>query len=319
MSQLKWTFNDSKRAGPCLGAAALCLAAATPVLAQSGAGTIIVNTAILHFDQAGKPIAVNSNTVTLTTAEILDVTIAAERDTGVTTAGVVALPFHVTNTGNGPEGFTLTAAADQNGVAIKGIVADTDGDGVYTAGKDAPVTADAPLALIAGQSARIFVLVDGASVTTTTNVSATVTAVIGSGAPGTIFAGKGVGGGDAIVGKTGATATAHTALTLPISQPTLLKEQSVLAPDGSAEAVHGAVITYRLTAHFPDATPGVSIDDALPAGTQYVPGSLHLDQHPLTDVADSDAGTVDASAVHVALGQAAAASTHIVQFSVTIQ
>ena len=102
-------------------------------------------------------------------------------------------------------------------------------------------------------------------------------AVTGSGTPGTVFAGAGDGGGDAVVGPTGARAE----LVVPVGRrrdaPTLTKTQSVLAPDGSARAVRGAMITYTLVARFPAATGAARIDDPVPAGTTYVPGSLSLD------------------------------------------
>ena len=121
------------------------------------------------------------------------------------------------------------------------------------------------------------------------------------------------------MGSSGAAATAVTALTPPTGLPTLVKSQSVFAPDGSARAVRGAIITYRIVANFPTATRGVTVDDPIPAGTDYVAGSLLLDDRAVTDARDADAGTADSAAIHAALGDVAASGTRTVQFSVKIQ
>lgn len=299
-----------------LGVAAILLAG--PASAGTRAGTGIANTATLSWND-GTDRSIPSNTVSLLTAEILDVAIVAEHPgIAVTPGDAAAVSFVVTNTGNGAEDFALTFASDQAGVAVTRVAVDRDDDGVYDAAKDG-LLASGTLSLAPGQALRIFVLVDGAQVGAATQVTASVAAKSGSGAPGTVFAGAGDNGSDAVIGTTGAAASARTLLTPPAGLPGLVKAQSVFAPDGSTRAVRGAIITYRLVATFPSAARGIAIDDPIPAGTAYVPGSLLLDDRALTDAADADPGTVDAAAVHVALGAAAAASTRTVQFSVKIQ
>ncbi|MDO7841313.1 hypothetical protein [Sphingomonas immobilis] len=300
-------------------AACLCLFAA-PAVAATQAGTSIVNIATLNWNQDGQPKTIPSNTATLVTAETLDVTITADRaaasaPTGTTTA----VGFLVINTGNGSEDFNFGVTADQSGVAVSRLAIDSDNDGVYDAAKDRTLAPGTALSLTAGQQVRVFVLIDGTQVTAGTTISATVTAKTGSGAPGTVFAGAGDNGSDAVVGQTHATATAATILSPAAAQPSLVKSQSVFAPDGSARAMRGAIVTYTLAATFPGATANVSIDDPIPAGTAYVPGSLTLDQRALSDGADTDAGAADTSGIHVALGNVAAAGSHTIQFSVKIQ
>lgn len=298
----------------------LALGVATPAFAAVPAGTGIVNTAAMTVDMGGQARTIPSNTVTLLSAELLDVAIVAERPTvSVLASDQVALPFLVTNGGNGAEDFALTLASDHASVAVTRVFVDTNQDGAYQAGTDLPLASGAVLSLAAGQQTRVFVLVDGAQVSAATTISATVTARTGSGAPGTVFAGAGTNGGDAVVGGTGASATAASVLTPVAGQPTLVKSQSVFAPDGSARPVRGAIVTYLLVATFVGATRGVAIDDPIPAGTAYVPGSLTLDRLALTDVGDGDAGTAGATAVHVGLGDVAAAGSHTIQFSVKIQ
>ncbi|WP_294047594.1 hypothetical protein [Sphingomonas sp.] len=299
--------------------AALALAMVAPAHAATRAGTAIANTATLTVGNGADRQSLPSNTVTLTTAELLDVTVAADRPTIAATGAEIAVGYVVVNTGNGAEDFVLTIASDRSAVTVARVAIDSDGNGSYDAASDRSLAPGAPLSLTPGQSVRIFVLVDGGQVTAATHISVTATAHTGSGVAGTTFAGAGDQGGDAVVGRTGGTATATTLLTISADQPSLTKSQTVFAPDGSTRAVRGAIVTYTLVASFPTATGGAAIDDPVPAGTTYVPGSITLDGRALSDAADGDAASVDGVTIHVALGDVAAASTRTVQFSVKIQ
>lgn len=227
------------------------------------------------------------------------------------------MPFVVTNTGNGTQTFTLAVASSQQGVAVDRVALDRNRDATFDATGD-PTLSPLTLHLAAGEQARVFVLIDGAQVAAAATITATVTAQVGSGATGTVFAGVGANGSDAVVGATGARASAISALSLGGAQPALSKSQTVKAPDGSSRAVRGAIITYTLVATLPGPTRGVTIDDPIPAGTAYLPDSLVLDAVALSDRVDADPGAVDASAVHVGLGDLAVAGSHTVQFSVKI-
>lgn len=297
----------------------LAFGLATPAFGAVPAGTSITNTAAMNFDIGGQAQSVPSNTVTLVSAELLDVAIVAERPSVIVQSpDQVAVPFVVTNGGNGTQDFALTLASDQAAVAVTRVAIDTNNDGIYEADVDTLLPAGTALTLAAGQQQRFFVLVDGAQVSAATSVSATVTAKTGSGPAGTTFAGGGTNGADAVVGSTGARASATSTLTPGAGQPTLVKSQSVFAPDGSNRAVHGAIVTYTLVASLPNATRGVAIDDPIPAGTTYVAGSLSLDARPLTDADDGDAGKADATAIHIGVGDVATPGTHTIQFSVKI-
>jgi uncharacterized repeat protein (TIGR01451 family) len=310
------------RAGDAIAVAALlCAFIPCPALAATTqAGTGIVNTARLSYDINGAPQSQPSNTVSLTAAEILDVSVVADRDSvAVSTSSAPAIGFVVTNNGNGTEGYAIAAASDRAGVAATRIAIDSDNDGKYDPATDQLLAAGTPLILSAAQQQRLFVLVEVTQVVATTRLSLTATARTGSGQPGTIFAGAGAQGSDAVVGRTGATAGAATTLTVSSALPTLAKSQTVFAPDGSSRPVRGAIVTYRLVASFPAATLGVTIDDPIPAGTDYVPGSMTLDDRALTDAVDGDLGTADTQGIHVALGNVSSAGTRTIQFSVKIQ
>lgn len=280
------------------------------------AGTVISNTAELSFDVEGTVQAVPSNTVRTVVAERLDVAVAADVPSMVVQgAGEHVIGFRVANMGNGAETFTLAATVQGSGASVLRVAADEDDDGIYDPADDRALP-NGQVALDAGRDAGVFVIVGG--FLGGGEVSLAARAATGTGPRGTAFVGLGQGGGDAVVGSTGAIAVAQTLLTAPSREASLLKSQSVVAPDGSSRAVKGAVITYSLDASFPQAASAVEIADTIPAGTAYLAGSLTLDGTPLSDIADADPGAFRNSAITVALGDIAAGSRTI-RFQVTIQ
>ncbi|RZL51999.1 MAG: hypothetical protein EOP65_16435 [Sphingomonas sp.] len=304
--------------------------AQTPTIATpigTPAGTPIVNTAGLRYDADGTAQSTSSNTVTIIVAERLDVALVRDgRGAVVVTAQPVAIPFTLTNLDNGAESFVLAASVSPGTAVLRTLVIDTDGDGLYDPAKDvAPVDGKTPL-LTPGQSIKLLAILVATPDGGATNAVLTVTArsTTGSGATGNVYPSAGDGGGDAVVGPTGALATVSVPLGTALAGPVLLKSQSVRAADGSQTAVRDAVITYTLEARFTDAVTGARIADPIPLGTVFVPGSLTLDGAPLSDGADDDAGRFDPSTaqgagVTVALGRVAAGSSHTVQFKAKIQ
>ena len=304
--------------------------AQTPTIATpigTPAGTPIVNTAGLRYDADGAAQSTSSNTVTIIVAERLDVALVRDGQGAiVVTTQPVAIPFTLTNLDNGAEAFTLAASVSPGMATLRTLVIDTDGDGRYDPAKDvAPADGKTPL-LAPGQSLKLLAILVATPEGGATNAVLTVIArsTTGSGATGNVYPSAGDGGGDAVVGPTGALATVSVPLGTALAGPVLLKSQSVRAADGSQTAVRDAVITYTLEARFTDAVSGARIADPIPVGTVFVPGSLTLDGAPLSDGADDDAGRFDPSTaqgagVTVALGRVAAGSSHTVQFKAKIQ
>jgi uncharacterized repeat protein (TIGR01451 family) len=289
------------------------------VAQETSAGSHIVNVASIAAQQDGRAIEARSNSVDLVTAERLDLTLApVANDVGPVT-------LVLTNTGNGNEAFDVRATA-ASGVTVRGIAIDRDGDGRYDPAVDLLLSGPTPPLAPGGQH-RLLVLLDSAAPTRTT-LTISAAAVTASGTPGTIAPKVGDGGGDAVVGSTGAKAS----VTIDAASPspgtngggaaggaTLVKSQAVRAPDGSATAVRDAVITYTLVARFAAAVTGARLDDPIPAGTTYVPGSLTLDGAALSDAADGDAGSGNAGAITVALSDVPAGSVRTIQFQARIQ
>jgi uncharacterized repeat protein (TIGR01451 family) len=301
--------------------------------AQAGgvtAGTLIENTAVASYDDGAGPRTINSNTVTVRVDELLDVTLTS-LDPGPITArpGESVLTFELTNQGNGPEAFRLVAnpavAGNDLDVSIRAIANDSNGNGIYDEGIDQILTAPQTTELLAADAVlTLFVIVtvpDGASDGQTSNVELTAEAVTGSGAPGTVFGGAGVDGGDAIVGTTGALATARGGLLAGMVSVQLVKSVVLRDPFGGTGAVPGTVATFTIEARVTGTGTinDLTVTDAIPEGTTYAPGTLKLDGAALTDAADGDAGTgSDASGVAVTLGDVTADASRTVTFDVVI-
>lgn len=309
---------------------AVTLSAAPAVAGGVTAGTLIENTAVASYDEGGVARTINSNTVTVRVDELLDVTLTS-LDPGPVAArpGDAVLTFELTNQGNGPEAFRLLANTAVGGndfdVSFRAIAIDSNGNGIYDEGVDEILTAPQTTATLAPDaSLTVFVLVtvpDGTSDAQTSNVNLTAEAVTGSGTPGTAFANRGVDGGDAIVGNTGALAVARGSLSTTAASVALVKSVTLRDPFGGTSAVPGTIASFTIEARV-TGTGSISnlvVTDAIPEGTTYVAGSLMLDATALTDVADSDAGAAsDADGITVNLGTTAAGTQRAVTFNVTV-
>ena len=323
-----------KHMGLKLAASHLALATllvASPAMADGvPAGTLIENTATAEFSDAdGTPQSIDSNTVTVQVDELLDVTAAWQDGSAVTIGNTSAvLTFEITNTGNGPEAFNLTADPAVTGndfdVTIDGVAYDTNGNGIYDDGVDVVLGAGAATPSIDADNAlTIFVLVTSPAGVTDGEAGAVnlfAEAVTGTGAPGTSFAGQGVDGSNAVVGATGADADADGSLIARLAALTLTKSASVLDPFGGAEAVPNAVVTFTIVASVggSGSITDLTVTDAIPAGTTYQAATLKLDGASLTDATDADAGEANSSGIAVDVGSAAAGSSYTITFDVAI-
>ena len=306
------------------------LTAAPAHAAGTRAGTVIDNTATATYDEGGTPVQVDSNINSLTVDELLDTVVAWDDGADVaTTPGATggALTFTITNTGNGEEAFLLSTVStlggddyDPTGVTI---VID-DGDGVYEPGIDTVYVAGAGNPVLdPDETITVFVIANtpgGLADGDRGGVQLVAAAVTGTGAPGTSFAGQGEGGGDAVVGTTGADGDDDGYFQVSAATVSLAKSATVADQFGGSNAVPGATITYQIvaTTSGSGSLPNLVINDAIPAGTTYVPGSITLGGSTLTDAADADAGRFATNAISVSLGTVAGGQTRTVTFQVTI-
>lgn len=318
---------------PAISTLALAMALALPLQADAAgtrAGSTISNTASASFDTGGGTQTIDSNQVDLRVDELLDVTVDSSDPADVpTTPGATAqlLTFSVTNSGNGEESFALSTIANGGGddydPAVTQIYID-NGDGVFDANTDTLYTPGAnDPALDPDESVTIFVLSTTPGTVADGNrgtVSLVAASKTGTGTPGTSFAGQGEGGGDAVVGSTGADGQDQGAYIVSAATVSLVKSAVIADPFGGSEPVPGATITYTIVATVAGSgsVNGLAITDNIPADTSYVAGSITLGGTAQTDAADTDAGDYNGTRVNVALGTVAGGQTRTVTFQTTI-
>lgn len=313
----------------------LTIAAVAPFLAAPAAargisaGSLVENTATATFQQGATTTTVTSNTVVVRIDELLDVTVAS-LDGGnvpITASGAV-LRFQVENTGNGPEAFNLLVdaaiAGDDFDPNVVAIAWDSNANGIYEPGTDLLIApGGATPVMPADGLGTVFVVLEWPTPPADgdlAQVRLTATAATGSGPAGTVFAGEGEGGGDAVVGAQNATGNALGTVFSQTATVTLSKSATIADPFGGTEAVPGAVVTYQLTAtvNGSAAVSDLLVSDAIPAGTSYIADSLQLDGAALTDASGDDAGSATAAGIAVDLGTVAAGTSHVVTFQVAI-
>lgn len=306
--------------------------ASAPLIAGGvTAGTLIENTAVASYDDGAGPRTINSNTVTVRVDELLDVTLTS-LDPGPLPArpGDAVLTFELTHQGNGPEAFRLTPVATVAGndfdVTVNALAIDSNANGIYDPGIDELLPNPQTTAVLTPDTVlTIFALVtvpEGVSDAQRSAIDLTVEAVTGTGAPGTVFAGQGVDGGDAIVGTTSALATARGQLIVGIASVELVKSVTLRDPFGGSSAVPGTIATFTIAANISGTgtVADLVITDAIPAGTAYAAGTLALDSSALSDADDGDAGTAsDAAGISVKLGDVAAPASHTISFDVVVE
>lgn len=336
---LRLLANSTTQRAACLATLPFLFAgfAAPAYAAGTLAGTDIQNTASATYDTAGGPVTIDSNTVVIKVDELLDVTVVSNDPGDVITnpakTGNVQT-FRVTNTGNGNEAFVLTAntanAGDDFDPTLQQIILDTNNNGVYDAGVDAVYIAGSNNPLLApDQSQIVFIITStpaGVSNGNRAQVSLTAAAVTGTGTPGTTFAGQGQGGGDAVVGSTGADSVASGFLAVQATSLALVKSATIIDPFGGQRPVPGAVITYRLVAAVSGAGTlnNLVITDPIPVGVSYQISSMTLQASTgpslaLTDVTDADAGNFNGTRIAVSTGNVPAGETRTVTFKAVIQ
>ncbi len=313
-------------------ALALLTVSAPAFAAGTLAGTDIDNVAEATYDTPSGPVTIQSNMVRIKVDELLDVTLVTTDPGDITTApgatGNVQT-FRVTNTGNGEEAFRLTAntgvGGDDFDPTLTQIVLDTNGNGVYDPGVDTVYVAGSNDPVLQPDQSRVVFVITSTPVAVTngnrgtTNLAAV--AVTGSGAPGTSFANAGQGGGNAVVGTTGADADANSFLAVQAASLALVKSATIVDPFGGNRPVPGAIITYSLVATISGAGTlnNLVITDPIPANVTYQTGSMTHEAAALTDAVDADAGNFNGTRISVAAGNVPAGQTRTVTFRTVIQ
>ena len=273
-------------------------------------GTVLENTAVVNFELAGTPLAVQSNTITLAVAERINVTVTLQSPQTPVAPGdtAQALLFTVTNTGNGAESFQLGIDSVLAGddfdptPAVPGIYFDTDGSGDFNAGDQPYSPGSNDPDLLADESINVFLVNDiptGLANGLTGRSELTATSATGTGAPGTVFANQGDGGVNAVIGLTGGEAQDTGEYLISDVLLSVIKSQLVNDSFGGNEPLPGATLTYTIVVNVNSAGTATAsvVRDAIPEFTSYVPDSITLNGASISDAPDTDAGEFDTSGV----------------------
>lgn len=318
----------------------LCLPASLAEATGTPAGTLIGNQATVTYSRAGTDHSTVSNLVTLPVNEVLDFTLAWQDAAEVAVhAGQegTALTFRLQNTGNGREDFQLTVISALSGDDFDPLSAlihlDTNGNGIYDPALDDRYTEGANDPELAADEPLTVFLVSDIPVDLVNGDRGHLKLAVGSaegyGVPGTVVHGQGDGGTDAIIGPGGGFAEATGTLLLAAVQVNVVKSAQAISGTGQQLAAGTvdttSVVTYSLEVSVTGSgtARAVVITDPIPPGTAYRPGTLLLNDSPLTDTTDGDAGDVSGpqeGTVTIALGDMTADTpTQRISFQVALE
>ena len=290
--------QTSRKAGWALyaliGALSAVLLSPRASRAQTPAGTKIVDITNLSFiGSNGLPYS-SADTLTLLVGQEAGVAVIPQRSVVTDPATTVSFAHTISNIGNGTDGISV-GATSRTGWTTR-VYLDVDRSGTLTAG-DQLLTS--PVSLAMGATAAILIQedvpasaargsTDSVDVRLTSSFDATVADVI-----------------------TDATAIRTAGIRVDLTK-------SVSA----ATTTVGDVLTYTVAYSAVGAGTATTlvINDTIPAGTTYVPGTLRLKGIGLTDAADADAGSYDGAnnVVVFKVGDVAAGQGGNVTFQVRV-
>lgn len=238
--------------------------AATPAVAP--AGITIGNQATATYSDGGAVIrTVTSNTVLTTVQQVASVSLAANGSRTVSIGGQVVYPHTLTNTGNGPDGFALSATqAGSFAFTAVQFFADANGDGVPD--NATPITGTGTLAM--GQSFN-FVAVGVVPVSAVAGNANTMVVTASS-------------------ALTPAVTSAVTDTTTVTGQAVVGVTQALDVTSGPSPA-SGRTITITYTNTGNTAAANLQLTELLPAGMRYVAGSARWSSTGATVLTDADA------------------------------
>jgi len=292
------------------------------------AGRWISSAASVRFSQLGETETVETNNTLVQVAEIVafDLNQLEQGKVGVKADEEYQFELEVTNIGNGTECFWTTPLDSKQGVLdITPVLlrSDSDDDGSFDFTDQQHSFGECSVWLAPGQTERLFIA--GRMPRGVENgrayFSITVGPSQGLGKIGTVYEDKGDGAADALSGtdpQEGYATFYAQGSTLRVG----LQKSAVVGGDASrSDALPGETIAYSLhfTGEGEGAVRDALVSDPLPSNLDYVPGSLKLDGAALTDAADGDAGSFDAGAVAVRIGDRTAPFDILITFEAVVQ
>ncbi|MFV2081329.1 MAG: hypothetical protein ACC669_05640 [bacterium] len=276
-------------------------------------GTPISNRATASYTINSVPLSASSVTVTTTVDELINATVTwQDANTVNVTLGAADQPltYRVTNTGNGTESFVLAEdvnlVTDDFDPVFVSLYVD-NGDGIYDSTVDSAYGSSVTVA--ADGWATIFMVNDipGAGLSDgdigSAQLTATSTNAVANTTPGTVIAGGGDGGVDAVIGATGGFDSAIGSYQVFITTVSLTKSAVVSNAFGGTQPIPGATISYSILISVNGSGQASSFvfTDQIPTNTTYSPGTLSVVPGPAVSAtvggvpisATVDFGTLD--------------------------
>ncbi len=263
---------------------------------SSSAGTVISNRAeAIYQDETGESFTTVSPTVTVTVLAVATLAVTPDETAPSNTVAPreqVTRLFRICNTGNNTDTFTLTRFDLTAPATLSALYFDTDGSGTLTDGDGlARVNESISPQLPPGGCIGLLALIDTNEVPAQSTLTLTITArsnaanaVNGNGEDtGTIVNAVGQG---ARLTDPGNSNLAPSKLVNGLGQ-------TVVSPGSQFTYV----IAFRNSGDI--VARNVLLDDQLPSSIEYVPGSLQLDDHTLSDALDGDEGTAQNNNIKV--------------------
>lgn len=256
---------------------------------NTGAGTIISNCAEASYqDDAGESFSTVSPTVTITVLAVATLAVTpdetAPSDT-VAPRDQVTRVFRVCNTGNNTDTFTLMKIDVTAPATLGSLYFDSDGSGTLTDG-DAPARVNESVSpqLPPGGCIGVLALIN------TNNTAPQSTLTIGVLARSNAV--------NAVNGRGEDTGTIINAVGqgARLTDPANADRGPSKLVNGLGQAVvsNGTQFTYAIALQNSGDTAArnVILDDPLPAGIEYVPASLMLNDRAVSDALDGDEGSI---------------------------
>lgn len=282
----------------------------------TGAGTVITNRAEATYeDEAGASYGTVSPTITITVLSVSTLVVTPDETESSAVVGPherVTRLFRVCNTGNTPDFYTITRAEVNAPATIHSIFFDTDASGALN-DSDAAVQVGQSMSPRARQGACVGVLVvvdaNDAAPQTALTIGLTARSNVVAAVSGT---GEDTGVIINAVGQ-GARLSSPDNASLPPTKTVNGLGQTVVTP--------GNPFTYNIAFrnHGDVTARGVVVTDELPAGVEYVAGSLRLEDRGLTDAEDADEGKLNQGRVQVSLPQVDPGQLVQISFRATIK
>ncbi len=306
------------------------------------AGVEISNQASVSYDVGGSTITANSETVTITVQELINVTIISQDSGNVSVSSPetgAELKFQVTNTGNGNEAFVISQVnigGDEFEVTLSTIYLD-DGDGVFDPNVDAVYDNSAPSSIAPDESITIWVTSDiPESLNNNDTADVQVAALSktfsddGQDNPdaGAVVTDGGDSTTDAVYGTAAANADDTATFVVSAIQVTIAKAISGIDDQlGGSQPIPGAEVGYSLTVTVTGTgdAENITASDPLPeelALKNGISGIINVDGVDKTAVSGDDNASYDANTrtITVELGTITAGSADsIITFTTVIQ